>query len=98
MKHKDSKAEAIRQYKQKNPDAKREEIAANVGTSLRRVTDVLSKERKKIVIKRKPGRPPKTTSNVGVKLDGGYYTVGKLKEIVNALETLNKLMAKTTNE
>lgn len=99
--HKNSKAEAIRQYKAQNPNANREEIATKVGTSLRRVTDVLSRERKKIGEKRKRGRPPlknKEPSFVGVKLSGGHYTLEKLREIVNALETLNKLMAKTTNE
>ena len=97
--HKHSKAEEIRKYVRQNPTAPRQEVADKLGVSLQRVSNVLSIARRKARIKRKVGTPravKRTTA--GIKLEGGYYTVSKLKDIVNALETLNKLMAKTAND
>ncbi len=97
--HKNSKAEEIRKYVRQNPTASRQEVADKLGVSLQRVSNVLSIARRKARIKRKVGTPravKRTTA--GIKLEGGYYTVSKLKDIVNALETLNKLMAKTAND
>ena len=97
--HKNSKAEAIRKYVRNNPTATRSEIADKLGVSIQRITNVLSIARRKADAKRKVGRPKAVKRmTAGIKLEGGYYTVGKLKEIVNALETLNKLMAKEADE
>jgi hypothetical protein len=97
--HKNSKAEEIRKYVRQNPTATRDEIAEKLGVSLQRVSNVLSIARRKARIKRKVGRPKAVKRmTAGIKLEGGYYTISKLKDIVHALETLNKLMAKEANE
>jgi hypothetical protein len=81
----------------KNPEATREEIANAVGCSLHRVQGVISYDKNRLIKKRKVV-VQKNTKSAGIRLMGGYYTLEKLKEIVNALETLNKLMAKEANE
>ena len=97
--HKNSKAEEIRKYARQNPNATRDEIAERTGVKPQRVSNVLSIAKRKTKLKRKVGRPKLVKRmTAGIKLEGGYYTVGKLKEIVNALETLNKLMAKEADE
>ena len=97
--HKNSKAEEIRKYVRQNPTATRDEIAERTGVKPQRVSNVLSIAKRKAKLNRKVGRPKLVKRmTAGIKLEGGYYTVGKLKEIVNALETLNKLMAKEADE
>mgnify|MGYP003350837032 FL=1 len=97
--HKNSKAEEIRKYARQNPNATRDEIAERTGVKPQRVSNVLSIAKRKAKLKRKVVMPKLVKRmTAGIKLEGGYYTVGKLKEIVNALETLNKLMAKEADE
>lgn len=97
--HKNSKAEEIRKYARQNPTATRNEISVKTGVSMQRVSNVLSIAKRKALAKRKVvSQKAVKRTTAGIKLEGGYYTVDKLKEIVNALETLNKLMAKETHD
>lgn len=104
--HKNSKAQAIRDYIKTNPEASKQDIANALGFSLTLVRNSINQDKRLGVPKiRKPSKPrilKKITypTSVGVKLDGGYYSLSKLKEIVGALETLNKVsaMAKEKHE
>ena len=101
--HKDSVAAQIRKYKKDNPLASREAIAEATGATLQRVSNVLSIARRKTGLSRKRKSSVKTKKPVqtaGVRLDGGYYSLEKLKDIVKALELLEKIsgMAKAKND
>ena len=102
-KHKDSIAAQIRKYKKDNPMASREEIAKATGTYLQRVSNVLSVARRKAGVARKRKSTvvvKRQNVTAGVRLDGGYYSLDKLKDIVKALEVLNKIssVAKAKDE
>jgi hypothetical protein len=98
--HKNSKAEEIRKYARQNPNATRDEIAERTGVKPQRVSNVLSIAKRKAKTKRaeKKAVPILRPISAGIKLEGGYYSLEKLKDIVDALETLNKLMAKKAND
>ena len=93
-KHKESMAERIRQYKKANPMATREQIAEAIGTKVQQVSNVLSAVRRKAGLSRKRKATvvvKRQNVTAGVRLDGGYYSLDKLKDIVRALEVLNKI-------
>ena len=101
--HKDSVAAQIRKYKKDNPLASREAIAEVTGATLQRVSNVLSIARRKAGLARKRKasvRVKKPNNTAGVRLDGGYYSLEKLRDIVKALELLNKIsgVAKANND
>lgn len=92
--HKNSAAEQIRKYKKDNPLASREAIAEATGATLQRVSNVLSQARRKAGVARKRKTAvliKKANTTAGVRLDGGYYSLDKLKDIVKALEVLSKI-------
>lgn len=98
--HKNSKAETIRKYVRSHPEQTYKEVAEKNNATINYVRSVMSIAKLKASAKRKLLAPLQLMiqNKAGIKLNGGYYTLDKLKEIVNALETLNKLMAKETNE
>jgi hypothetical protein len=105
--HKNSKAQILRDYIKNNPDATRKQMCEALGFSSDYVRTAIRQDKirlKKHGMIRKPGRPPvKRNTNetpVGVKLNGGYYSLEKLKDIVKALELLSKIsgMAKANND
>jgi len=101
--HKDSVAAQIRKYKKDNPLASREAIAEATGATLQRVSNVLSIARRKAGLARKRKASvgvKKPNNSAGVRLDGGYYSLEKLKDIVKALELLSKIsgVAKANND
>lgn len=101
--HKDSMAAKIRNYKKDNPFATTKQIAEATGATLHRISNVLSNARIKAGVYKRRKRnttTKKVFATVGVNLNGGYYSLEKLTEIVKALETLNKLserVAQKTN-
>ena len=102
-KHKDSVAAQIRKYKKDNPSATLEAIAKATGATLQRVSNVLSIARRKAGLARKRKSTvvvKRQNITAGVRLDGGYYSLEKLRDIVKALELLNKIsgVAKANND
>jgi hypothetical protein len=94
--HKNSKAQAIREYMKANPEASRQEIATALGFSVELVRNSINQDKRlgmpklrkrKVRVLKKITHP----TSVGIKLDGGYYSLAKLKDIVGALETLSKV-------
>lgn len=105
--HKNSKAQILRDYIKNNPEATRKQVCEALGFSSDYVRTAISQDKRRLKkhgIIRKPGRPPVKPFNnqplLGVKLNGGYYSLGKLQEIVKALELLSKIsgVAKANND
>ena len=98
--HKFSKAQTLRDYMKNNPSATRQEISEALGFSTDFIRTVINQDNRRIKkhgMIRKPGRPSTKTvkiankPSIGVKLNGGYYSLDKLKDIVKALEVLSKI-------
>jgi hypothetical protein len=107
--HENSKASILRDYIKENPTATRKQMAEALGFTLDFVRNAIRQDSKRLARHgtiRKPGRPPMKTvkivkkTSAGVKLNGGYYSLEKLRDIVKALELLEKIssVAKANND